>query len=189
VQMSQYSADDAFLWCIPQGNQGTVCLFARYAGMDQHRLAAEVDEAKCWRPALCYLSEWAFRWCDYITRTTGRLTKNLRLIDLTGMTMRDTNAEIGRRDARASSYTQDFYPQLLQNLIFCHGPVWLTMIWRLIRPLLPQRLLEKVDFMNPTGNTSDRQRLRALLPAEVLPERFGGEYQPWPVQFELPKRR
>jgi CRAL/TRIO domain len=188
LEIQQYSSADTFLWCLPHGDLGTVCMFSRYAGYDQHSLIANVDECK-WQPAFSYFAEWAFQWCDYITRTTGRLTKNLRLIDFAGMSFRDNNSELSRRDSKAMSYTEDCYPQLLQGVIICHGPTWITAVWRLIRPLLPKRLTEKVDFMNPTANETDRQRLRTLLPAEVLPERFGGEYQPWPVQFEPPKQR
>jgi hypothetical protein len=188
LELTQYSANDTFLWCLPQGDQGMVCTFSRYAGYDQHAVIANCD-ASLWQPCFSYLAEWAFQWTDYITRTTGRLTKNLRLIDFAGTSMLASNYEVGRRDSKAMSYTEDCYPQLLQAVILCHGPDWITAFWRFLRPLLPTRLVEKVDFMNPTHNEADKKRMRTILPAEVLPERFGGEYKPWPVQFPLPSQR
>jgi hypothetical protein len=186
LTMKKYNADDTFQWCLPHGDRGTVCLFARIAGSDQHGLVANVDESM-WRDAFQFVTEWAFQWCDYITRTTGRLTKNLRLIDLAGLSFRDVNSEVSRRDSRNMAITEDCYPQLLQAVVLCHGPQWVMVIWRLVRPLLPHRVIEKVDFMNPTANETERRRLRTILPAEVLPVRFGGVYQTWPVQFGLPQ--
>lgn len=105
--------------------------------------------------------------------------------------MRNTSSEIGRRDCpglviRAQDFLSTTAPRF--DLV-SRSRVAYDNLASDPDHSCPRGCSKRVDFMNPTGNASDRQGLCALLPAEVLPERFGGEYQPWPVQFELPKRR
>ena len=180
----KYAESDTFIWCVPQ-EQGPVVTYIRYKGCDQHALVANLDESY-WPPTFRYLAEWAFQWCDYTTRTTGRLTKNTRLIDFTGMKLTDVSREMGRRDSKAMNMTEDCYPQLLQSIFLCHPPTWIQIIWRFFRPLLPKRMVEKVDFIQPKFNDKERDRLLAHVPLELLPERYGGKYAPWPVEYPLP---
>ena len=146
-----------------------------------------IDESS-WVPTFVYIAEWAFQWCDYVTRTTGLLTQNVRFMDFTDMRFRDMNREVGNRDSRAMVVTEDCYPQLLRSIYICHGPTWIQLIWRFFRPILPRRMVGKVDFVNPTGNEKERDRLCQYVPLELLPERFGGEYKPWPVEYPLPRK-
>ena len=183
--MTEYASDDTFNWCLPEGDQGNVVLFCRYAGYDQNSLVENVPES-AWGPAFIYLSEWAFQWTDYITRTTGLLTKNVRLIDFEGMSMFAMNREIGRRDGAAMKLTNDVYPQMLRAILICHSPSWLQAIWRVMRVILPGRLVEKFDFIDPLTNLKERARLLKFIPKEKLPVRFGGDYKPWPVAYPLP---
>jgi hypothetical protein len=73
-----YCDDDTFLWAISDSQRGVVT-FIRYAGLDQHSLVANGDEED-WLPVFVYLSEWVHQWLDRISRTSGRLTKNTRLV-------------------------------------------------------------------------------------------------------------
>ena len=183
-EQTKHADPDTFLWCLPQA-QGHVIAFVRYKGLDQDSLVENVDKST-WVPTFVYIAEWAHQWCDYVTRTTGRLTKNVRLIDFAGMRMMDVNREVGKRDSEAMKVTEDCYPQLLQSVYICHGPTWMQIIWRFFRPILPRRMVEKVDFVNPTSNNKERDRLCKHVPIALLPERFGGNYKHWPVNYGLP---
>lgn len=183
--MTECASDDTFNWCLPEGDRGNVFLFCRYAGYDQNSLVNNVPES-AWGPAFVYISEWAFQWTDYITRTTGLLTKNVRFIDFDGMSMFNMNKEIGRRDSAAMKLTDDVYPQLLRAILICHSPSWLQAFWRVLRVILPGRLVEKFDFIDPLTNLKERARLLRFIPQEKLPVRFGGDYQPWPVAYPVP---
>jgi hypothetical protein len=52
--------------------------------IDQHELAKNVAKED-WLPTCCYMSEWSFQWLDYITRTTGLLTKSVRFVETEGL--------------------------------------------------------------------------------------------------------
>ena len=187
LRICSYADPDTYLWCIPEP-QGNVMAFVRYAGLDQTKLMKEVDESN-WFPTVLYLSEWAFQWCDFITRTTGRLTKNVRLIDFDGVRLRDMSLVGAKRDSKAMNQTEDCYPQLLRSVYVCHGLTWIQSIWRFVRPLLPKRAVEKVDFIHPKSNDKERDRLLKYVKMELLPERFGGQYKPWPVEYPLPGQK
>lgn len=126
-----------------------------------HQLASSQTPTQTALGARCS-SEWLFRHCDAVTRRTGYLTKYARLIDLRGLKLSAMNREFQRRDREISKALEDFYPQLLGAAFMCHGPGWLQSLWRGMRPLLPARFAEKVDFVNPAANAAERGRLLRL---------------------------
>jgi hypothetical protein len=139
-----------------------------------------------WLPAFCYVSEWTFQWLDYITRTTGRLTKSLRLVDMEGFQVSRCNKEAMKRDGDAMAVMEDCYPQLLQTMFLCNAPKWMQISFHIVRPIMPRRVLQKMDFINPEKVKRERKRLLKYVSEENLPVRFGGKHSPWPVEFPLP---
>jgi CRAL/TRIO domain len=180
----KYCADDALLFTLPDAQRGVVA-FACQAGFDQHALVQNVDE-KDWLPCFLYLTEWSHQWLDYVTRTTGRLTKTIRIFDFSGAKISGINPELSRRDGKAMGVMEDCYPQLLQSLFICHAPAWAQIPWRIIRPLLPHRVASKIDFIAPHVREKERSRLLPYISLEQLPVRFGGTHTIWPVDFPLP---
>lgn len=158
--------------------------FLRLGGIDAHALVEHVDPAG-WLPTFCYVAEWTYQWLDYVTRTTGRLTKSVRLIDMSNFKLSQLNKESLRRDGEAMGIMEDCYPQMLQGVFICDAPVWLQMPWRLMRPILPTRVVSKFDFISPWKNDKERERLFAYISEDNLPERFGGKSMKWPVKFSL----
>jgi hypothetical protein len=184
VRYGRYCGKDAAKFVIPDHQRG-VMGFIRLAAIDQDKLVKYVDKED-WLPAFCYMSEWTFQWLDYITRTTGRLTKSVRLIEMKGFQVSSVNKETLKRDGDAMGVMEDCYPQLLQTLFICHAPVWIQIAWRVVRPIMPRRVVQKMDFINPDTNEGERKRLLKYISEENLPERFGGKHEPWPVEFPLP---
>ena len=80
-----------------------------------------------------------------------------------------------------SKALEDYYPQCLDAAFLCHGPAWLQGLMRGLRPLLPQRFVEKIDFISPATNANERERLLRFVSRRDLPERFGGECATWPL--------
>jgi CRAL/TRIO domain len=180
----KYCAKDAATFVIPDGQRGVmeiICL----GGMDHHSLVKNLDESD-WLPIFLFSSEWTHQWLDYITRTTGRLTKSIRIVDMSGVTMQGISIENSRREGKVMAVMEDCYPQMLQSMFLCHAPVWVQMPWRLICPILPKRVVSKIDFVDPVKSASDRKRLLRYVSLEHLPVRYGGEYEEWPVTFERP---
>lgn len=155
------------------------------ASVDDHALVKNLDESD-WLPVFAYFSEWTHQWLDYITRTTGRLTKNVRLANMTGVKLSGVSPESGRRMGKAMEVMEDCYPQLLHGIFMCNPPIWVQIPWRIFRPLLPKRVVQKMDFIAPAKNEKERQRLFAFVSEANLPIRFGGKYETWPIAFSPP---
>jgi len=168
---------------LPDQKRGLV-LFLRIGGIDAHALVKNVDES-AWLPYFAYFTEFSHQWLDYITRTTGRLTKHLRIVDLKELTLSKISMEYNRRDGRAMGVMEDCYPQLLQRIYICNSSRWVQIPWRICKPLLPKRVVEKLDFIN-TSVTKERSGLLEFISEEHLPERYGGQNSTWPVEFDFP---
>lgn len=152
----------------------------------QNLLVEHLDE-KAWLGAMCFLSEWTHQWLDYITRTTGRLTKTVRLLDTEFYKISNFSREGSRRDGVVANQMEDCYPQLLEKIFLCNPPVWAQVPWRVMRPFLPKRVVTKIDFISPRRNQKEKKRLLRYVSEENLAARFGGKIEDWPVSFENPK--
>jgi hypothetical protein len=168
----------ALSYYVPDPDRGTV-LVAVPSMVDFHKLAANMTEEES---AIAHRlsTEWLFRQCDVVTRRTGYLTKTVRLIDLKGLRLSGLNREFQRRDAKNSKTLEDFYPQLLGAVYLCHAPSWMQAVWRGMRTILPARVVEKVDFLEPKRDVRERARLMRWIACEHLPECFGGPCEEWP---------
>ena len=80
---------------------------------------------------------------------------------------------------------EDNYPQLLKALYVCNAPSWIQAPFKLFRPLMPKRFLEKFNFVNPENKQKDAQLFLKFMSAEHVPTRFGGNYSQWPVPAQI----
>lgn len=128
------------------------------------------------------------QWLDYVSRTTGLLTKAIRIVDLRGMSIDKIHRGALKRNARCMNDMEDCYPQLLQSVYPCHAPMFVQGVWSTFRPLLPSRLVSKFDFINPEHRAKDLEKLLQHVKEDHLPERFGGSSQNWPVTTTLPNQ-
>ena len=172
------SKPEPISYYVPDADRGTV-LVAVPGLLSFDRILASLSEEEQ-RLAHRLSNEWLWRHCDEVTRRTGYLTKYIRLIDLSGMTLRGINREFQKRDAKNSKLIEDFYPQLLGAVYICHAPRWMHGVWRGLRRLMPARVVEKVDFVEPLTNPAERKRLLRWIALDHLPRCFGGPCKTWP---------
>jgi CRAL/TRIO domain len=179
-----YCKPDTFQIVVPDAKLGVVCFFS-IGGIDQHGLVKNVDESH-WLPTIMYVAEFSHQWCDYHSRTTGRLTSSVRVIDASDLTLSGLSMENSKRDSRAMKVTEDCYPQMLQSILVVRAPAWIQVPWRVVRPFFPRRVVEKIDFLTLDANARDRNRLLKYISLENLPVRYGGKNETWPLDFPLP---
>eukprot|EP00980_Cylindrotheca_fusiformis_P015518 scaffold4412_cov91-Cylindrotheca_fusiformis.AAC.1 len=125
--------EDAIIYTIPNQQRG-VLAFLKYTGMksDSETLNQLSDEE--WDSMFVYTSEWSFQWLDYVTRTTGRLTKTVRFVNLEGVSYSDFHRKAIQRDGKILDRMEDVYPQLLHALYIYNAPSWINTVWGLVRP-------------------------------------------------------
>jgi CRAL/TRIO domain len=177
------SKADDFVFDIPHPQRGVV-VFLRGAGFDQTKLE-KLNYNERLR-AFCYINEWTHQWLDFITRTTGRLTKSVRLLDVKGVGLMQVNYQTLRLEGKAINTMQDFYPQLLESFYICDPPTWAHIPWKIVRPLLPTRIVHKIDFVAPGKSKKERKRLRAHVQEEHLPTQYGGQRDIGAVVVKVP---
>jgi len=175
-------ADDALTMVLPDLDRGGIFFYFCLAGIDLQALS-NVHQ-KDWVAAMSYVNEYQFQWNDYLTRTSGRLTKAVHLIDAQGIGVADFYTSTAQQKyTTATTCLEDCYPQAVEAYLVCHAPVWVETPWRLLKPLLPTRVVQKLDFLNPTQYPQDRERLLQYTPDKLLPQRFGGQYERWPLAY------
>ena len=141
--------------------------------LETHKLAELPIED--WIAGLAYVNEWNYQWLDYLTRTTGRLTKSVRIVDVGTASLGQIDWNCQNKYTKAVSVMQDCFPQAVQSIYVCFAPGWVYRPWKLIRPFLPTRVVEKMDFLDPLESQEDRERLLQHASSEQLPVRFGGK--------------
>jgi hypothetical protein len=70
---------------------------------------------------------------------------------------------------------EDCYPQLLETLFACYAPSFMRWIWTVIRPIMPKRIIDKIDIVTPHTNEKDLRRLLKHISMDDLPTDYGGK--------------
>lgn len=168
-----YTQDGAICYVHPDASRGVVA-FLNFKKIHQQHVMVKEQPESLWLLVFMYFSEWSFQWLDYVTRTSGRLTKSIRMVDMTDTAMGDVNKEFVRRVGKAMGVMEDCYPQLLDGLYACNPPSVVHVLWTMIRPIMPKRVVAKIDFMTPANNEKELRRLHRYISNEHLPTEFGG---------------
>jgi CRAL/TRIO domain len=92
-----------------------------------------------------------------------------------------------KRDSKVMNWMEDCYPQLLKAIYLVNPPFWADAVWTIVRPLIAKRVLEKFDIIHPATKKPHRERLYKVMGKHLLPVRFGGENEQWPVSLALPR--
>ena len=71
-----------------------------------------------------------------------------------------------------TAYDQAFYPEHLGAMLIVNCPALFRSAWMFVRPFLDERTLRKVTVAG--GGGAAREALASLIPAEHLPEAYGG---------------
>ena len=162
---------DSLIFTHPDAKRGVI-LFLHLASMVSG--ASEVIPPETWNWAFIASSEWTFQWLDYVTRTTGRLTKSIRFIDLQGVTLKSFHRKDLKHDGDIMGQMEDCYPQLLESIKVCNAPTFIHIIWTIARAIMPKRVVEKFDVIHPQTNDKERQSLYRHISHDTLPVKFGG---------------
>jgi len=180
---NKYCEENAICTTLPDENRGIV-VYYDMGKMDQHGLATGMDTEQM-KEMVLYANEAMFQVVDEITRRTGRLTKVMKIVDMSSTGFRKMNRAFLQRDGASSKASEDYYPQLLACIMVINGPTWLSTFWSLLRPVIPKRVAEKVDFLPSVAKMKGNQKaLKSILKyvaEENLPEKYAGLNKQWPL--------
>jgi hypothetical protein len=168
--------NNSFVMALPDEKRGVVSFYncARFVPG-----VTEIISKEAWEYAYIYCSEWCHQRLDHVTRTTGRLTKSVRLLNMDGIGLKNVNRKDAKRDGDVAGLMEDCYPQMLQSIYLCHAPMVIHTIWSLLRPVMPNRVVSKIDIIEPRTNAKERKCLLKYISEENLPVEFGGKKHSW----------
>ena len=161
---------DAMVFSHPDPDRGVV-LYIQLAAIHQTQLASIPDPK--W--PFWYFLEWMFQILDSVTRRTGRLTKGIRFIDLHEYHMGLNHRDTVNRNAKNARDCQDYYPQMLASVFVMNAPSFFSLCFRIVKPLLPKRFVEKFDIL-PKNHT---EKLLPFMSLEDVPTKYGGNNEHW----------
>lgn len=173
-----YWEKDSLFHTVPDANRGVVS-YIIFCGLDQHGIVDTMSDEKQLKEYI-YLHEWFYQTLDDISRQTGRLTKLLRIVDMNGMSLRKISRVYLHRDAKINKQVQEIYPQFLGSMLFINSPSWFQSLWNVLNGILPKRMKEKMNFVDPCKRTKDLDIILRYVSEENLPERYGGNSKVWP---------
>ena len=173
-----YDTEDTMIYYVPDPKRGVVG-FLHLAGRNQHRMAETLSEQDYFEAHL-FSTEWKFQWLDYLTRSTGLMTKYLSIVDCTGCHRGMMNKHSKHMDSQAAKTMEDKYPQLLGSMLIVNAPIWINVIFAIIKPFVPKRLLERINLIKPSKKERDLHQLQEYISLSDLPERYGGFLNEWP---------
>ncbi|CAJ1935202.1 unnamed protein product [Cylindrotheca closterium] len=177
------SPEDAIVFTIPDPKRGVVA-FLNIGNLKNDSKTAKKLTVDDVASVFILTSEWAHQWLDYVTRTTGRFTKSVRLIDFSNFSIFQNSREATKRDGKIMDMMEDIYPQLLQALFIYNAPNWIHSAWAIFRPIMPKRIIAKIDIIDPKNNQKEKEKLLAFLSDENMPVTMGGSNTTSPRDWE-----
>ena len=178
-----FCGENAAFCTLPDPDRGIV-LYCDLGQIDQDAIANNMDEEMMTEYNL-HANEAVFQVLDHVTRKTGRLTKQLKVIDMKNVSFLSMNRAYIKRDGAVNKSLEDYYPQILGSMLVANAPSWLNALWAAMRPFFPKRTVEKVDFLPSLSKLkSNKSYLKPILryvSEENLPERYGGQNKEWPL--------
>lgn len=174
--------DDTIVYAIPDKNRGVVG-FIKFAKMKNDQTTLDALTDKDLAAAFIFISEWTFQWLDYVTRTSGRLTKSVRFLDFQGASLFSNQRNAIKRDGKIMDEMEDVYPQLLHAIFIHNAPSWIHTVWAVVRPIMPKRIIEKVDIVEPKTNEMEKKRIFKFLSVENMPVTIGGDNTVAPISW------
>uniref|UniRef100_A0A7S0NV44 CRAL-TRIO domain-containing protein n=1 Tax=Calcidiscus leptoporus TaxID=127549 RepID=A0A7S0NV44_9EUKA len=158
--------------------------YIKLSELDFQGLMAAADLSQ-YRRTNILLNEWLFQRLDETTRRTGVIAKTIRVIDARGWKPSGTFQKWFKTDAKLLADFSDLYPQMLGCVLVLNVPGPLKFLWdNVLKRLLPDKVTEKVDLIDPAKKASDAAVVEKWLSLDYWPERFGGRNKS-PTVFAL----
>lgn len=183
-EFERYCGENTTMTVLPDPDRG-ILLYADLGKVDQKGIAENISEEEMTTLTM-YYNEAVLQVLDDATRRTGRLTKQMKIIDMGNVKLRQVSRAYIKRDGAASKALEDYYPQLLGAMYIYNSPTWVSALWSALRPFFPERVAEKVDILPSLSKIKKSRgkylkRVCGFVSEKNLPARYGGLNNEWPL--------
>jgi hypothetical protein len=104
------------------------------------------------------------------------LARNIYVIDLEGIRLRDSLGEAVDFIKRAAIFTGAHYPERSSCTMLINVPSWFQVIWKVVKPLIDPATLKKVYILR--GKDEICNAMQERIPIEHIPPEYGGTSMP-----------
>jgi hypothetical protein len=182
-RFEKFSGENGVFITLPDKDRGII-FYIDVGKVDMHGITDVTSEEEM-KEYMMFANEAVSQVLDDVTRRTGRLTKQIKIMDMGNVYYRKMSRAYIKRGAACSKALQDYYPQFLGCMYIANSPSWLSTVWSALRPFFPKRLVEKIDFLPPSSklkkSKSFLKSLTGYVTLEHVPERYGGLNKEWPL--------
>lgn len=106
----------------------------------------------------------------YLSRTNG-VDRISYVLDLTLVTVSSVTSESIGILKEMSKKDQTYYPEVMRRMLICNGGWAVTAAWKVIRPLLDERVQKKIQFLKDAPSVVT---LQEFIEAESIRHKYGG---------------
>lgn len=116
---------------------------------------------------------------EYLWQAVERddLARSIYVLDLEGIKMSDFVGDVMEFVKQASSLCNHHYPERAGGVFVINVPRWFNMIWSVIKPLIDEATLEKIQIFRGTPKET-AELLQSRIPIHHLPPEYGGTSVP-----------
>ncbi|MES1909549.1 MAG: hypothetical protein MHM6MM_002267 [Cercozoa sp. M6MM] len=105
-----------------------------------------------------------------LSRETGRMVKLVKIMDLSGWSMKHVSKAAIDYLRHVLHTTQTAYPEMLHKCIIINAPMFFNVVWKLVAPMLNSRTQSRITVCG----SNYQEALHALVDPAQLPEYLGG---------------
>ncbi|TFK74982.1 CRAL/TRIO domain-containing protein [Pluteus cervinus] len=150
-----------------EDREGRPVVYNLYGGnKDLKAVFGDVQRFLRWRVALM---ERCVRQLDFL-----EIDQTVQVHDYEGVSLTSRDANSKQAASEATSIFQNHYPEFLHRKFFINVPTLLNWIFWAFKPLISANTLAKMSVVG-TGKHAISRALLPVIPAENLPQRYGGD--------------
>lgn len=148
--------------------------------IDTKKLLSSFQEEEFLRYHI-YGMEYSSLLLDQLSKERKSMVRTVLIFDLAGLNMSHVRGSAMDLLRKALKITQDYYPESMHRCYILNAPKVFSMFWQVIKPLLAERTVRKVQVLG----SSYQADLLSTIPAESLPVSLGGSRPDvWPLVFD-----
>lgn len=101
--------------------------------------------------------------------------KTVKIMDIEGLQMSHLNSPGFKFITRIAGVLAVMFPQRMQQCFFVNAPSWWSMAWRLIAPMIPEKVRSQMQVFNRNNKEKAKQAMLEWIDEDSLPVKYGGK--------------
>ncbi len=110
--------------------------------------------------------------------------KTVKIMDIDGLQMSHLGQPGFKFITNIANVLSIMFPQRLQKCIFVNCPSWWSMAWRIMSPMIPEKVRSQMQMFGKNNSDKARVALLEWIDEESLPTKYGGKNESFFSEYE-----